>query len=122
MFKLGYWRLAAVALDALHNELFRLIEQGSCFRHRIDGFSYHRIDLDRNSLRVLITEPGSVHLTLKLLLDPGVVLGPFGLGERGLLFLQVLVEFIEHASIRLPALRKLYLIPRSKPLGREVEE
>src|SRR6202022_1629614 len=50
------------------------------------------------------------------------VLGPLGVGERSLLFQQVLMEFIDHTGIGLPALGKLGLIPRSKPLRRKVEE
>src|ERR1700685_3113635 len=71
-----------VALDALNNQLLRLIEQRSGVGHRINSLQHLGVGFDGDLLRILVTKRGRVHLALELLLDPGVVIGPLGLSER----------------------------------------
>src|SRR5262249_30943598 len=74
----------SLVLNALYDQLLGFVQQGTRFRHRIDGFPHHRIRLDGHSLRVFIAEARSVHFALELLLNPSMVFVPFGVGESSL--------------------------------------
>ncbi len=76
---------------------FDLSSSALRFRHRIDGLQHLRIGLDGHLLRILIAERRGVHFALQLLLNPDVIVGPVGLGERQILLQQILVKIVDHA-------------------------
>src|SRR5580658_7985279 len=119
------WRILispVVAAQTLDDQLLGFVEQGFRLRNRVHGLRHHGIGLNRDLLRILVTEAAGVHFALQLLLDPGFIVGPVGFLERDVLLHQVLVKFVQNGGIRLPTLGQLNLRARAEPLRREIEE